>query len=109
MGLKADAVMAQIYLGQALVSTHHATEARQVLDSAVGRAEKLGLRVEQARAQYFLGAALASSGQAKDAVPHYREAVKILESISREEGAGRVLDRADLKDVYRNAAKGYQG
>ena len=109
MGLKADAVMAQIYLGQALVSTHHATEARQVLDSAVGRAEKLGLRVEQARAQYFLGAALASSGQAKDAVPHYREAVKILESISREEGAGRVLDRADLKDIYRNAAKGYQG
>jgi tetratricopeptide (TPR) repeat protein len=109
MGLKADAVMAQIYLGQALVSTHHAAEARQVLDSAVGSAEKLGLRVEQARAQYFLGAALASSGQAKDAVPHYREAVKILESISREEGAGRVLDRADLKDIYRNAAKGYQG
>lgn len=109
MGLKADAVAAQIDLGQALLTTNRAGEARQVFDGAVGRAEKLGLRVEQARAQYFLGAALASSGQAKDAVPHYREAVKILESISREEGAGRVLDRADLKDIYRNAAKGYQG
>ncbi len=109
MGLKADAVLAQIYLGQALVSTHHAGEAREVLDTAVGRAEKLGLRVEQARAQYFLGVALAGSGQAKQAAPHYRQAVEILESISRQEGAGRVLDRADLRDIYHRAAKGYQG
>jgi len=35
--------------------------------------------------------------------------VEILESISRQEGAGRVLDRADLRDIYHRAAKGYQG
>ncbi len=109
LGLKADSVRAAIYLGQALLATHHAEEARGVLDSAAGQAEKLGLHTEQARAQYFLGAALADSGKSKDAVPHFREAVKILESISKEDGASRVLDRSDLKDIYRDAVKGYQG
>jgi len=109
MGLKADSVRASIDLGEALLDTRQPDAAREVLDNAIGRAEKLGLRVEQARAQYFLGAAWASSGRAKDAVPHYRAAVQLLESISKEEGAARVLERSDLKDIYREAAKGYQG
>jgi len=109
MGLKADSVRAAIYLGQALLATNHADAAREQLDSAVGRAEKLGLRVEQARAQYFLGASLAASGKKTEAVQHYREAVRILDSISRQDGATRVLERSDLKDIYHEAAKGYQG
>jgi len=109
MGLKADSVRAAIYLGEALLGTHNAGAAREELDTALGRAEKLGLQVEQARAQYLLGAALTSSGKAKEAVPHYREAVRILESISKQDGATRVLERSDLKDIYREAAKAYQG
>ena len=69
----------------------------------------MGLRIEQARAQYLLGAALSRAGKKQEAIPHYRQAVNILESISKEDGASRVLDRSDLKDVYRDAAKGYQG
>jgi tetratricopeptide (TPR) repeat protein len=109
MGLKAQSVEASVYLGQALLAGNQAAEAQVVLDSSVGRAEKLGLRVEQARAQYLLGAALAAAGKKQEAIPHYRQAVNILESISKEGGASRVLDRSDLKDVYRDAAKGYQG
>ncbi len=109
MGLKAESVRASVYLGEALLATNHADAAREELDSAVGRAEKLGLRVDQARAQYLLGEAIAHSGKASEAVPHYREAVKLLESISKQDGAGRVLERADLRDIYRNAAKSYQG
>ena len=45
----------------------------------------------------------------QEAVSHYRQAVAIMESISKEEGATRVLERADLKDMYRDAAKSYQG
>jgi hypothetical protein len=56
-----------------------------------------------------LGKALVLSGNAKEAIPHYRQAVNLLESISKQEGAARVLDRSDLKDIYREAAKGYQG
>jgi len=109
MGLKADSVRAAIYLGQALLATNRADSAREELDAAAGRAEKLGLRTDQARAQYLLGAALAAAGKKQEAVPHYREAVRILESISKQDGASRVLERSDLKDVYREAAKGFQG
>ncbi len=109
MGMKADSVRASIYLGEALLATNQVDAARGALDNAVARAEKLGLRIEQARAQYLLGAALSRAGKKQEAIPHYRQAVNILESISKEDGASRVLDRSDLKDVYRDAAKGYQG
>ena len=51
----------------------------------------------------------ARGGKTNQYVPQYQEAVRILESISKENGAGRLLDRADLKDVYRDAVKSYQG
>lgn len=109
MGLKAESVQASIYLGEALLATNHPDAAREELDTAVGRAEKLGLLVDQARAQYLLGSAIAKSGKPAEAVPHYREAVKILETIMKQEGVGRVLERSDLKDIYRTATKSYQG
>jgi len=109
LGLKADSVRAAIYLGEALLASKQAAAASQELDSAGARAEKLGLQIEQARAQYFLGAALAADGKAKEAVPHYRETVRLLESISKQDGVSRVLERSDLKDIYQQAAKGYQG
>jgi serine/threonine protein kinase/tetratricopeptide (TPR) repeat protein len=109
MGLKAQSVEASVYLGEALVAMNQLDAATRELDTALGRAEKLGLRVEQARAQYLLGSASAHGGKPQEAVPHYRQAVSILESISREESATRILERADLKDIYRDAAKSYQG
>jgi tetratricopeptide (TPR) repeat protein len=108
MGLKADSVRASIYLGEALLATNQVDAAREELDTAVGRAERLGLRIEQARAQYLLGSALARSGKTQAAIPHYRQAVNILESISKQDGSARVLDRSDLRDIYHGAAKGYQ-
>jgi serine/threonine protein kinase/tetratricopeptide (TPR) repeat protein len=109
MGLKAQSVQASVYLGEALLAANQVAEAQDVLDSSVGRAEKLGLRIEQAQAQFLLGSAISRSGRPAEAVPHYREAVRILETVGKEDGAGRVLERSDLKDVYRDAAKGYQG
>ncbi|MGC2112359.1 MAG: tetratricopeptide repeat protein [Candidatus Korobacteraceae bacterium] len=109
MGLKAEAAQASVYLGEALLESGHPDAARDELDNAIARAEKLGMLVQQARAQYFLGKALAGSGNGTEAVPHYREAVKILQAISKEEGAAQVLERSDLKDLYRDALKSYQG
>ncbi|MGB7553136.1 MAG: tetratricopeptide repeat protein, partial [Candidatus Korobacteraceae bacterium] len=109
MGLKAQSVEASVYLGEALLATNQVDAATRELDTALGRAEKLGLRVEQARAQFLLGSASAHSGKPQEAVSHYRQTVAIMESISKEEGATRVLERADLRDMYRDAAKSYQG
>ena len=56
-----------------------------------------------------MGEVLSAGGKTKEYVPQYQEAVRILESISKESGAGRLLDRSDLKDVYHDAVKSYQG
>ncbi|MDR3749501.1 MAG: tetratricopeptide repeat protein [Acidobacteriota bacterium] len=108
-GLKALSVQASNYLAQALEATGKTDAARQELDRALNRAEKLGLLVEQARAHYLLAQAFDKTGKASQSTPQYREAVKLLESISKEDGASRLLERSDLKDIYHEATKSYQG
>jgi tetratricopeptide (TPR) repeat protein len=106
LGLKALSIQASVYLGQALVGMRKPDEARAVLDRALDGAEKLNLPIEQARAHYFVGEVLQKAGQPpKMYAAQYREVVKILEAISKELGSKRVLDRADLKDLYRNASR----
>jgi hypothetical protein len=56
-----------------------------------------------------LASLLVKSGKSKEATPHYREVVRILESISKEDGAGRLLERADLQGMYRDSMKSFQG
>ena len=109
LGLKALSVQSSVYLAQALLAGKNTADAQKELERAMNRAEKLGLMVEQARAHYLMGELLSVGGKTKEYVPQYQEAVRILESISKENGAGRLLDRSDLKDVYRNAVKSYQG
>jgi eukaryotic-like serine/threonine-protein kinase len=109
VGLKALSVQASIDLAQALLASGKSQDAQQELDRALNRAEKLGLRIEQARAHFLLGQINSGTGKNNQYAPQYQEAVRILESISKEQGAGRLLDRSDLKDVYQQAVKSYQG
>jgi tetratricopeptide (TPR) repeat protein len=109
LGLKAMSVQASVWLAQALIATNKPEEAQQELDRALNRAEKLGLRVEVARAHYLLGEIYSTTGRTREYAPQYQEAVRILQSISKEQGAGRLLDRSDLKNVYHEAMKSYQG
>jgi len=109
LGLQALSVQSSIYLAQALLAIKKPADAQQELDRAMNRAEKLGLLVEQARAHFLMGEVLSAGGRTKEYAPQYQEAVRILESLSKESGAGRLLDRSDLKDVYHDAVKSYQG
>jgi tetratricopeptide (TPR) repeat protein len=107
-GFKAGSVQSSIYLAEALLATKKPAEAQQELDRTLKVAEKLGLLVEQARGHYLMGEALDKLGKSNQATPHYREAVRILESVSKEDGASHILERADLKDIY-SKAKSSQG
>ena len=109
VGLKALSVQASTYLGRALLATSKLDAAQQEADRALNRAEKLGLLVEQARAHYLMGQVLDKTGKSNQSTPQFREAVRILESISKEDGASRILERSDLKEIYHEAAKSYQG
>jgi eukaryotic-like serine/threonine-protein kinase len=109
VGLKALSAQSSVYLAEALLATGKVQDAQQELDRALNRSEKLGLLVEQARAHYLLGEIYSRTGRTKEYAPQYQEAVRILESISKQSNAGRLLDRSDLKGIYRDAVKSYQG
>lgn len=109
MGLKALSVQSSIYLAQALTAANKKEPAQQELERALNRADKLGLIIEEARAHYLMGELASVSGKSTQYVPQYREAVRLLESVSKEPGVGHLLDRADLQGIYQDARKSYQG
>jgi serine/threonine protein kinase/tetratricopeptide (TPR) repeat protein len=104
VGLKALSVQVSVYLAQALVGMNKQAEARTALDRALDDAEKLNLLIEKARAHYFLGEVLRKAGGSpEEYAAEYRETTQILKAITDEPGNARVLGRADLKDLYRDA------
>jgi eukaryotic-like serine/threonine-protein kinase len=109
LGLKPVSIECSVYLGQSMIGVKNYGGARQGLDLALSRAEKLGLRILQAKAQYQVASLLAQSGKQSEATPHYREVVRILEGIGKEDNAARVLERADLQSIYRDSMKSFQG
>ena len=109
LGLKSVSVECSVYLSQAMIAGKNYSGARQELDLAQARAEKLGLRILQAKAQYQIASLLTQSGKQSEATPHYREVVRILETISKEDNAAHVLERADLQTIYRDSMKSFQG
>jgi hypothetical protein len=106
-GLKSLSVECALYLDQALAQTKGAA-AEQDLSLTLARAENLGLRVLQAKAQGLQGSLLAKSGRASDAAIHDREAVRILDAISKEDNSAQILNRTDLKGLYADAQKALQ-
>ena len=109
LGLKSLSIRCMVAMGLAEIQTKNYAGARQDLDLALAKAEKLGLRVSEAKAQYGLASLLTPSGKSSEATPHYREVVRILESISKEDNSSRVLERSDLQTIYRESMKGFQG
>jgi tetratricopeptide (TPR) repeat protein len=104
LGLKAVSVECSVVLAQALVATKNAGVS-EVLTLTLARAENLGLKVLEAKAQYLQATLDAKSGKSADAARSYRAVVGILDGIGKEEGAGKVLQRADLAGIYSDAGK----
>ncbi len=104
-GLKALSVECSVYLAQAEIATKNDSAAEKDLTLTLARAENLGLRILQAKAEYLEGSVAARNNKTTDASLHYRRTVSILDSVSKEDGASRVLDRADLKSIYNDAQK----
>ncbi|HEX3660186.1 MAG TPA: tetratricopeptide repeat protein [Acidobacteriaceae bacterium] len=108
-GLKSLSVECAFYLDQALAQTKGAAAAEQDLSLTQARAENLGLRILQAKVQALQGTLLAKSGHAADAAIHDRQAVRILDAVSKEDNSAQILNRADLKGVYADAQKALAG
>jgi tetratricopeptide (TPR) repeat protein len=97
--LKYLSVDSAVGLGEALVGAKRYPQARQELERALAKSEKLGLRALLARSHYLLASALRSAGNAADASRHLAEARRIVEEIRKEAKTDDVVKRADLAPI----------
>jgi serine/threonine protein kinase/tetratricopeptide (TPR) repeat protein len=97
-------VLSSVASAETLLKLSDHRGAKQEIDRTLPRAEALGLRELHARAEYVLASALRA---AKDdqARRHYAAVTRILDGIRNEQGAEKLLDRADLKAIYDDAKR----
>jgi eukaryotic-like serine/threonine-protein kinase len=100
LGLKQMAVECSIYLGEAMMQTRDYSHARQELERALLRADKLALKPLSTQAHYLLATTLRSSGNQAEAQEHYRDALQLLDSMGKEAGGDKLLQRSDFKTIY---------
>jgi len=105
LGLKYLSAQCSTYRAEALLGSRDYARAQQELQSAQGKAEKLGLRELLAKDQYLLATALRLTANGTEASGHYREALRWLEEIRKEAGSDKVIERADLKAIYTESTR----
>jgi eukaryotic-like serine/threonine-protein kinase len=108
LGLKSLSVECSVYQAQAEIAAKNNGAAEQELGLTLARAENLGLRVLEAQTQYLQGSLLTKSGKSSEAALHYREVVRILSAISKEDNSSGILERADLKSLYADSESALQ-
>jgi eukaryotic-like serine/threonine-protein kinase len=104
-GMKYLAVELSLDLSEALLKTRTFPQARQELERALTRCDKLGLNALKVRGEYLLATVLRLSGNGGLAAGHYRQSLKWLQDIQKEVGSDTVLHRADFAAISADAGK----
>jgi hypothetical protein len=78
-------------------------EARQELERALAKSEKLGMRALLARSHYLLASALRATGDTTEASRHLGDARRILDEIKKEAKTDEVVKRSDLAPILAEA------
>jgi len=99
IGLKYLSVECSVYLGEALIETKSYAKAKDELNSALNRSEKLGLRGLAVQSQYLLGLDLHLSGDSKGAASHFDEARRGLSEIQQEAKTDAIAKRSDFSPI----------
>jgi eukaryotic-like serine/threonine-protein kinase len=108
LSLKYSAVEAAVFLGEAMMQSRDYTHARQELQRALLLADKFGQQPLSADAHYLLAMIARDSGSSADAQDHYRAVISTLDAIKKEAGAGKLLQRADVKLMYDESSRWLQ-
>lgn len=104
-GLKYEAVLASVDLGEALQKAKSTAAARQELERALTRAQKLSARGLEARANYLLGLTARQSGDTRQATDYFRRALSLWDDEQKEASSPSFLNRADLAQMYNDAQR----
>jgi len=103
--LKYLSLESSVDAADALIQRKAYPQAEQELETGLGRSDKLGSRYQSARIHSLLGTALRLDGKQADASQHYRLAVKMIDDMTKDAGAEKLLDRPDIKAIYTEASQ----
>jgi Tfp pilus assembly protein PilF len=95
-------------MADAMMQIHDSAHARQELERALLRSDKLGQQALSARAHYLLATIARDSGNNAEAKDNYQWVVRTLDTMKKEAGAEKLLQRSDLKAMYEESARGAQ-
>jgi len=105
MGLKYLAAECSLALAEAMTQARDYANAKSELERVLLRADKLGLQPISAKAHFLLGRIARATGKSADAENQYRQAAQQLETISKEKGAEKFLQRPDISAMYNESTK----
>jgi eukaryotic-like serine/threonine-protein kinase len=106
--LKYYSVECSIFMAEAMMQSHDYIHARQELDRALLRSDKMGQQALSAHAHYLLATIARDSANNPEAQDNYREVVRALDAMKKDAGAEKLLQRSDLKLMYEESARGLQ-
>ncbi len=104
LSLKYSSVECSIFLGEAMMQGHDYAHARQELQRALLLADKLGQQPLSAHAHYLLATIARESGDNADAQDNFRAVISTLDTMKKDAGAEKLLQRSDLKLMYEDSA-----
>jgi tetratricopeptide (TPR) repeat protein len=103
--LKYLSLQSSVDMAEAMIEHKSYAEARQELQTDLGKGEKLGSLYQNARIHYLLASAFRLSGNQSDASPHYQMALGLIEDMRKDPGAEKLLQRSDLKSMFSEASQ----
>jgi len=100
LGFKYASLESSILMAEAMMLSRDYAHARPELERALQVTDKLGMRPLSARAHYLLASVARASGNTSEAQDNYREVLHLLDTMSKDPGAEKLLQRADFKAMY---------
>jgi tetratricopeptide (TPR) repeat protein len=104
LGRKDSSVECSIFMSEAMMQSHDNAHARQELQRALALADKYGQQPLSAQAHYLLATIARDSADNTGAQDNYRSVVRILDTMKKEPGTEKLLQRSDLKTIYDESA-----
>jgi eukaryotic-like serine/threonine-protein kinase len=105
LGLKYIAIECSLHMAEAMTQAKDHSHARQELDRALGQSDKLGLKPLTVRAHYLLATTLRQSGNGAEAQDHYRQVLRLLDTIRKEPGSEKLMERSDVSTMFNESTR----
>jgi tetratricopeptide (TPR) repeat protein len=105
LSLKYRSVEESIFMAEAMMQGHDYSHAGQELQRALQRSDRLGQQALSVQAHYLLGNIAHESASRADEQQNYRWVVNTLDTMRKDPGAEKLLQRSDLKLMYEESLR----